>query len=117
MNIILKLRHSMKMTQEQFAEFCDISRISIARYEAGAPINRENAVKIAEACNVSVDYVLGSIPALSGPEADDKRIALSGEEIQMILDYRNLSSRGQKRMQETLHEMNILYSDHYPEKG
>lgn len=59
MNNVLSLRSAMAMTQDEFAEFCNVSRISIARYEAGADINRANAVKIASACGVSVEYVIG----------------------------------------------------------
>ena len=59
MNNVLLLRNSMSMTQDEFAERCNVSRISIARYEAGAEINRSNAMKIASACGVSVEYVLG----------------------------------------------------------
>lgn len=59
MNNVLLLRNSMSMTQDEFAERCNVSRISIARYEAGAEINRANAMKIASACGVSVEYVLG----------------------------------------------------------
>lgn len=59
MNNVLKLRTSLSMTQDEFAEYCNVSRISIARYEAGAEIHRANAVKIASACGVSVEYVIG----------------------------------------------------------
>ena len=59
MNNVLLLRNQLSMTQDEFAERCNVSRISIARYEAGAEINRPNAIKIANACGVSVEYVLG----------------------------------------------------------
>ena len=59
MNNVLLLRNQLCMTQDEFAEKCNVSRISIARYEAGAEINRANAVKIAAACGVPVEYVLG----------------------------------------------------------
>lgn len=59
MQNVTKLREMMKMTQEEFADFCGVSRTSIARYEAGGKISRSSAVKIAEACLVTVDYVLG----------------------------------------------------------
>lgn len=58
-NNVTALREQKGLSQERFAELCGISRASIARYEAGDSINRANAVKIATACNVSVDYVLG----------------------------------------------------------
>lgn len=60
MNNVLTLRNLLSMTQDEFAEHCNVSRISIARYEAGAEINRSNALKIASACGVTVDYVLGT---------------------------------------------------------
>lgn len=59
MNRIRMLRKLRDMTQDQFAEFCDISRASVARYDAGQPVDRKNAEKIAAACRVSVDYVIG----------------------------------------------------------
>ena len=58
-NNVTALREQKGLSQERFAELCGISRASIARYEAGDAINRANAVKIATACGVSVDYVLG----------------------------------------------------------
>lgn len=68
-NNIQRLREQKGLTQERFAELCSISRASIARYEAGDQINRKNAVKIADACNVSVDYVLGvETDTPSGPD-------------------------------------------------
>lgn len=58
MNRVYELRDKFSMTQEGFAEFCGISRSSIARYENGGEINRVNAKKIADACNVTIGYVL-----------------------------------------------------------
>ena len=59
MNNVLVLRKARAMTQDEFAEFCNISRISIARYEASGNISRAGAEKIAAACGVSVSLVLG----------------------------------------------------------
>ena len=61
MNNVFNLRKQKGMTQDEFAEYCDISRASIARYEAGYNVNRENAEKIAKACLVSVDWVIGRV--------------------------------------------------------
>lgn len=58
MNKIYELRTRLQMTQDEFAEYCGVSRISIARYEAGTKISRSNAVKISRACGVSLDYLL-----------------------------------------------------------
>ena len=59
MNRVYELRKQAGMTQEEFSEFCGISKISITRYETGNEVSRANAMKIAKACNVSVSYVLG----------------------------------------------------------
>jgi transcriptional regulator with XRE-family HTH domain len=59
MNNVRFLKDQRGMTQDEFAEYCDVPRVSIARYETGAEISRKNAKKIAAACNVSVDFVLG----------------------------------------------------------
>ena len=60
MNNVRFLQEQRGMTQDEFAEYCDLPRISIARYSTGAPISRKNAEKIAAACNVSVDFVIGT---------------------------------------------------------
>ena len=59
MNNVSFLREQKGMTQDEFAEFCNVSRISIARYETGAQVSSASAIKIAEACKVSMDFVLG----------------------------------------------------------
>lgn len=78
-NNVVALREQKGLSQERFAELCGISRASIARYEAGEAINRANAVKIAEACGVSVGYVLG-LPEYALREyenaLDDKALAI-----------------------------------------
>ena len=59
MNNVLQLRTSRLMTQEAFAELCNVSRITIARAELGKDLSFPTANKIAKACNVSVSYVMG----------------------------------------------------------
>ena len=48
MNNINSLRRSLRMSQAEFAEHCDMSVVSISRYESGAKISRNNAEKIAQ---------------------------------------------------------------------
>lgn len=72
MNRIEELRSMRKMTQYEFADFCGVSRSSIARYEAGGMISRASAEAIGKACDVSVDYVLGrDDPSAAPPSAED----------------------------------------------
>ena len=110
MSIVSELRHALDMTQEQFAEFCDISRSSIARYDAGLPISRENAVRIASACKVPVDLILG-LDSVSEMNHADEYQFLSKTEKQIVTDYRNLSCRGRERVQQIMCELSILYPD------
>ena len=60
MTRVKELRDFRGMTQDQFAEFCDVSRMTISRAELSGKISRSSAVKIAEACGVTVGYVLGT---------------------------------------------------------
>lgn len=61
----------MGMTQDEFAEHCGISRISVARFEASGNIGRASAEKIAKACGVSVSFVLGDTSRLDAEQDDD----------------------------------------------
>lgn len=99
------------MTQEEFAVFCDVSRISIARYDAGDPISRTKAKKIAKACNVSIDSLYNFCSACDSSEAEPVSPAesITPEEEQILNDYRALTARGKRRASETLHELSILY--------
>lgn len=57
--ILRNLRKEKGMNQEQFAEFCGLSRPSISRYESGAEISRDSAKKIAAACGIDINLILG----------------------------------------------------------
>lgn len=81
-NRILELRTKLSMTQEDFAEHCGVSRISIARYEAGDRISQSSAEKIASACNVSIDWIMNrtDIPEpITGGIISQMEFALNGE--------------------------------------
>ena len=92
MNNVFTLRSRLGMTQDEFAEKCSVSRISIARYEAGAEINRSNAVKIASACGVSVEYVLG----VETQTSEDDETARIREMLRRDPSYRLLFSAADK---------------------
>ena len=92
MNNVYTLRNILRMTQDEFSEHCNVSRISIARYEAGGEINRANALKIASACGVSVAYVLGlsdDASTDSGNTLDDEALAIR-ERLRRDPSYRML---------------------------
>ena len=114
MNRITEIRRRMGMTQDQFAEFCDISRVSIARYDAGEQIGRKNAEKIAAACGIGIEEIL-SLPAPSSSLSEpasvfNNELILSPEERDLVLRFRNMNRRGQKRAMENMEELEILYS-------
>lgn len=83
MTMITLLREALKMTQEQFSEHCGVSRISIARYEAGKKISRANAEKIAAACHVPIDTVLRDL--------DSEEYKLKKESVQYLVTDTPLS--------------------------
>ena len=111
MNNVRKLRHNLNMTQSAFAEYCDVSIISISRYEAGESISRRNAEKIAHACHVSIDYVLDQQPDPSTREETQtpSGALLSEDENNLIEDYRRISQRGKFHVRKLLNEILILY--------
>ena len=89
MNNVFNLREQKGMTQDEFAEFCEISRASIARYEAGGNVSRENAERIAKACRVSVDWVIGRV---SEEESIESEALAIRERLRRDPNYRLLFS-------------------------
>ena len=109
-NNVRKLRNNLDMTQATFAEHCDISIISISRYESGERISARNAEKIANACHVSIEFVLGQEKQPSESNTPNTvEYDLSKEENQLIEDYRQISRRGQFHVRKLLNEIMILY--------
>lgn len=106
MNKILELRTKLQMTQDEFAEYCGISRISIARYEAGTKISSANAKKICKACGVSLDYLYEDG---SDDEYDDYVELESAcvepstpEEYRLLSGFRSLNEAGRQFILQTL---------------
>lgn len=84
---ILQLRKAKNMGQEEFAEFCGLSRPSIARYESGKDISRSSAQKIAAACGISISSLLEKYSEENGKLAHYV-CELSADELNFISRYR-----------------------------
>lgn len=109
-NNVTALREQKGLSQERFAELCGISRASIARYEAGDAINRTNAVKIASACGVSVDYVLG---IESGDEAPPPPIPITTEARILSAGVDRMPEADRKRILKMVELMFEQYKDYF----
>lgn len=119
MSTISDIRAELKMSQESFAEFCDISRVSVARYEAGAQMSRKNAKKIARACGISIDHLLNGTftESYTVYPTEKHETGLSPEEKELIEIYRSMSLFGRERALETLLELQIVYPEPKPDSG
>lgn len=59
-NVILELRKSLNLSQDEFAEKLFITRQAVSRWENGETLpNVDTLKRIAETFNVSVDHLLG----------------------------------------------------------
>lgn len=59
-NVILELRKSLNLSQDDFAEKLLVTRQAVSRWENGDTIPNTDTLKlIAKTFNVSVDYLLG----------------------------------------------------------
>ena len=57
---IRDLRHSRDLNQEQVAEILGVTRSAVSEIERGVrKVSAEEVVKLARACHVSTDYILG----------------------------------------------------------
>lgn len=128
MNKIYELRTKLEMTQDEFAEYCGVSRISIARYEAGTQISRSNAKKISKACGVSLDFLLDDssdpesekeqTPAVVSADPWDVETAFSDPQDDSIrIMARGMGRLSPENRQKLLDVAKTLFSEDFDEEG
>ena len=71
-------RKLRRLTQEELAEKADISRVMISRYETGAVIPTVDVlIALADALDISIDYLLGRRHYASTPDSQSGCPALA----------------------------------------
>lgn len=87
LNNLKKLRQKFDVTQNQLAEAIGVSQQSINKYENhNVQPDIETMIRMADFFHTSVDYLIG----YSKPE-DENEFRLSGDEIRLISQYRQLT--------------------------
>lgn len=91
------LRERAGATQDEVAEACDISRVTLARYENGSRIPViKNAARLAKYYGVKTDYLVGSekLETVTVSFGDKKRAAilaqlesLPDDKLDQVLEY------------------------------
>lgn len=93
-----QLRLSANMTQEQLAAKCGMQKQNISRYEnSDREPNIRTAKKMADALGVSLEELI--VESYSAVESSDD---LFPDEINLIQDYRTLSSSGKEYIRQTM---------------
>ena len=94
LNRIAAIRKSMHMTQVKFAEYCHVSRATIARCERGEHISLQTAQCIAVALGISIDEVANPVTDYPVAEA-----LLSQKEIRKLAEgYSGLNEVGRQNV-------------------
>lgn len=107
---IRDLREDKDKNQQEIADLLNIGLSSYQRYERGKKISLENALKLANYYNVSLDYIAG--------RTNDKRgltrSEMTEEETNIIKEYRSLSENRKGKLTGYLLK---LYEDEKEEKA
>lgn len=100
------LRERAGTTQDEVAEACDISRVTLARYENGSRIPViKNAARLAKYYGVQTDYLVGSgkLETVTVSFGDKKRSAilaqlesLPDDKLDQVLEYAQFLSGRQE---------------------
>lgn len=62
MNNLKKIRKSKKYTQQEIADYLNVSRNTYSRYERDVfKMDHDTLIKLSKYFNVSVDYIIGNI--------------------------------------------------------
>lgn len=80
---IVRLRKQKKLSQAEVAQAVGVSRDAISKYERGDIVpSVENAKKIAEVLDVSLDYLVSN---------EEKQMAIDNGMLQRIMEIQKLS--------------------------
>lgn len=102
MNNIKSLRKAKNYTQKELADLLDIKQTSISKWELDISLpDTVNLMKLSEIFNVSTDYILG-ISRFHYPVNVGVDNIFTFEELEIIEDYRKLSSEYQETIKQTL---------------
>ena len=90
------------LTQKQLAELVGINPSTFNGYEKGNHDPKSNLlIKIADACDVSLDFLLGR-------NTVDKSIVLIDSESSLLNSYRELNAEGQEKLLEYADDLQSL---------
>ena len=78
---ILKLQELSGLNQQDFAEFCNVSKSTMSRYQSGKMNpSLDQALDIAIKCNVTLDWLVGYGP-IDSPERRTNGLQCLSKEI------------------------------------
>ena len=88
-----ELRISNGLTQKEFGECVNVTKVSICCYENGTRVpTLETLTKLGEALGVDVDYLLGNDNQVAIKGNKQKKVIMSNEEIEFIKGLRKMES-------------------------
>lgn len=103
-DILRKLRTENEMTQEELGRRVGLKKEAIYKYEKGIVVNPKRSLiaKLARIFNVSPSYLLGIEE--DGKETEE----YSGEEVQLIANFRKLNADGKTAALGVVHAYTLM---------
>jgi transcriptional regulator with XRE-family HTH domain len=116
---IRKLRAKKGLSQKAFAELVDMRVATLSRYENDKRLYQwENLIKIADALDTSIDYLLGRTNISTPIRRLTYDADMPGNEMSFMEAYSKLDSNDQNLMMERLMTIyDIRKKDNKPDKG
>jgi transcriptional regulator with XRE-family HTH domain len=104
-----ELRDKHKMTQQEVAEYLQLSSDAYSLYELGKrQMNYQTMCLLADYYNISVDYLLG--------RSDINLVPLTYDETKLVNQYRLLDKRGQESIKVNM-SFEISHTNKNPKKA
>ena len=103
------LRKLKGYSQQQMASIINLTQGAISQWENGLTTpSADQLISLADVFGISVDDLLEHTPVY-----EHKKLELTSEEENVILDYRQLSGEGKEYILQQLAIANKLYHEHY----
>ena len=104
-----EIRMKRGMSQQKLGDLIGVTKVSICGYENGTRVPTiDNLIKLSDALNVTVDYLLGREVSITNEETRSYVGSISYEDVDLIMELRHYPNLYSKILKDIKRSANLI---------